>query len=312
MLSAHAPLLEVPFSLANGLTFAFEESSRIGLVVCIVLVILSSFSWAVMVTKFRAVRKLRRRNTSFLRQYRANPEPLGLWVDGETNSEAPLAGVYKAGASELAYHLIGTSSADESSAGRLESAGRLKPSHMDPVECAMESSIGRNVNRLEGGMGVLATAVSGAPFLGLLGTVWGVMDTFSGVAAADGAASLKTMAPGVSSALLTTVVALLVAIPAMFGYNYLVNRIKGLISEIDAFRNELRTGFERWYVDHGRPLSAPVVSGRRLTATDLLSGQSLDEQASPSHRVVKRETARIPSIEVMEELELGELEELEV
>jgi hypothetical protein len=172
---------------------------------------------------------------------------------------------------------------------------------MDPVECAMESSIGRNVNRLESGMGVLATAVSGAPFLGLLGTVWGVMDTFSGVAAAEGAASLKTMAPGVSSALLTTVVALLVAIPAMFGYNYLVNRIKGLISELDTFRNELRAGFERWYVEHGRPLSAPVVAGRRLTATDLIIGS--DEPDEPSHRVIKRDTARIPSIEAMEEVE---------
>jgi hypothetical protein len=172
---------------------------------------------------------------------------------------------------------------------------------MDPVECAMESSIGRQVNRLESGMGVLATAVSGAPFLGLLGTVWGVMDTFSGVAAAEGAASLKTMAPGVSSALLTTVVALLVAIPAMFGYNYLVNRIRSLISELDTFRNELRAAMERWYVEHGRPIAAPIVAGRRLTATELVSGRD-GADSEPSHRVVRRDTARIP-IEAMEAAE---------
>ena len=145
-------------------------------------------------------------------------------------------------------------------------------------------------------MGVLATAVSGAPFLGLLGTVWGVMDTFSGVAAAEGAASLKTMAPGVSAALLTTVVALLVAIPAMFGYNYLVNRIRALVGQIDSFRNELRTAFERWYVDHGRPLSSPITIGRRLTANELVTG-NVGEAAPPSHRVVRREAGEVAGAE---------------
>ena len=76
-----------------------------------------------------------------------------------------------------------------------------------------EVSVGDSVIKLESQMSILATAVSGAPFLGLLGTVWGVMDTFTGVASAEGAASLKTMAPGVASALLTTVVGLLVAQP---------------------------------------------------------------------------------------------------
>src|SRR5205814_1676327 len=92
--------------------------------------------------------------------------------------------------------------------------------------------------------------VSGAPFLGLLGTVWGVMDTFSDVATA-GSANLAAMAPGVSAALITTVTGLLVAIPAMFGYNFLVTSIRGMILGMDNFAAELASEFEHRYVDHG-------------------------------------------------------------
>jgi biopolymer transport protein ExbB/TolQ len=98
-------------------------------------------------------------------------------------------------------------------------------------------------------MNVLTMAVSGAPFLGLLGTVWGVMDAFGGIAA-SGSANLAAMAPGVSGALITTVTGLLVAIPAMFGYNFLVTSIRGIIVEMDNFAAELASEFEHKYVDH--------------------------------------------------------------
>ncbi len=286
---------------ANGLTFAFEKASIPGLAVCAALVVLSCFSWAVMLTKFRAVRRLRRANAAFAGAYAERRDPLGLWLDAEDTGDTPLARVYHSGASELAFHLTGCADADEDcAAAQIDSAGKLTPTHMEAVECAMERSIGGDTNRLESGMGLLATAVSGAPFIGLLGTVWGVMDTFSAVAAAEGAASLKTMAPGVSSALLTTVIGLLVAIPAMFGYNYLVNRIRGLVAELDTFRNELRTAFERWYVDHGKPIaSVTAAPGRRISASSLVTGNHDDAAATPSHRVVKRETARIPSVAAM-------------
>ena len=98
---------------------------------------------------------------------------------------------------------------------------------------------------------ILATAVSGSPFLGLLGTVWGVMDTFSGVAMA-GTPNLAAMAPGVSGALLTTVVGLLVAIPAMFGYNFLVTSLRAMIVQTDNFAAQLSSDFEHRFVDYER------------------------------------------------------------
>lgn len=301
--------------IANGLSYAFEQSSLPGLIICIVLIALSCVSWAVMATKFRMVRRVSRENAAFLSAYRDHHEPLQVLEGTEAESDAPTARLFRAGGKELLFHLSGAPAADGVPISRSDLLGKLKPSHMEPVEAAMERSIGANVGRMESQMGVLATAVSGAPFLGLLGTVWGVMDTFGSVAAAEGAASLKTMAPGVSSALLTTVVALLVAIPAMFGYNYLVNRIKGAIAELENFRNEMRTDFERWYVDHGRPLSDPVGRAQRLSATDLIATPEVKTSA-PSHRVVKRERDEVAasmedSLDDAEEMDL-ELDGMEL
>ena len=89
-----------------------------------------------------------------------------------------------------------------------------------------------------------------APFLGLLGTVWGVMDAFGGIARA-GSANLAAMAPGVSGALITTVVGLLVAIPAMFGYNFLVVSVRSEIVKAENFAAELASEIEHRYVEHG-------------------------------------------------------------
>lgn len=96
-------------------------------------------------------------------------------------------------------------------------------------------------------MGMLATAVSAAPFLGLLGTVWGVMDAFSGMAQ-SGSAALSAVAPGISGALLTTIIGLLVALPSMIGYNGLSSRIRRLAVEMDNFAQEFITAIQNEYV----------------------------------------------------------------
>ena len=103
---------------------------------------------------------------------------------------------------------------------------------------------------------ILSTAVAGGPFIGLLGTVWGVMETFSGIAKAQ-AASLQAMAPGVAGALIATVTGLFVAIPAMFAYNYMVTSIRAITQELDAFASEYATALEHKYVDN-RPLAEEI------------------------------------------------------
>jgi len=150
----------------------------------------------------------------------------------------------------MTFQLLGSAEVDETFRARLEIADKIAPAQMHAVNAAMERAVGETALSLESQMILLATAVSGSPFLGLLGTVWGVMDTFTDVAVA-GSPNLTTMAPGISGALITTVTALCVAIPAMFGYNFLVTSIRGIIVEMDNFAAELASEFEHKYVDHG-------------------------------------------------------------
>ena len=108
---------------------------------------------------------------------------------------------------------------------------------------------------------ILTTAVAGGPFIGLLGTVWGVMETFSGIAKAA-SASLTAMAPGVAGALIATVVGLFVAIPAMFAYNLMITSIRQLTQELDNFNSEITTSIEHQYVDN-RALADEIADALR-------------------------------------------------
>jgi biopolymer transport protein TolQ len=234
----------------GGLIHAFTEATYEGKLVLLALFVASIFSWSVMVTKIRVVRLSRKKNNQFLQRFRSERQPLRIYESQARFDGSPLYAIYRAGCRELTFHLMGASEVDDTFWARLEIAERITPAQMRVVTTAMERAVGESALRLEAQMILLATAVSGAPFLGLLGTVWGVMDTFSGVALA-GSANLAAMAPGVSGALITTVTGLLVAIPAMFGYNFLVTSIRSLIVQNDNFAAELASEFEHKYVNHG-------------------------------------------------------------
>ncbi|MDP9292761.1 MAG: MotA/TolQ/ExbB proton channel family protein, partial [Verrucomicrobiota bacterium] len=199
-------LLILPMNLiaAGGLVFAFQESTIAGKVVLLALFLGSIFSWSVMVTKLRVIQFAKKQTLFFLERFRAERQPLRIYETRLGFEGAPIFNVYKAGCRELTYHLLGSPEVDETFRERLDDAVKISPAQMRVVGSAMERAVGENGLKLESQMILLATAVSGAPFLGLLGTVWGVMDTFSDVATA-GSANLAAMAPGVSAALITTV-----------------------------------------------------------------------------------------------------------
>jgi biopolymer transport protein ExbB/TolQ len=245
-----AMILPTTALAAGGLLFALENSTLPGKVIILLLFVASVFSWTVMITKFRMLRVAKQQRRHFLEVFRTDRQPLHLYTDQLRFEGAPVFSVYRAGCKELTFQLLGSAEVDETFRGRLDSAPKISPAQMRVVTTAMERAVGETALRLESRMIILATAVSGAPFLGLLGTVWGVMDTFGDVAAA-GSANLAAMAPGVSAALITTVTGLLVAIPAMFGYNYLVSTLRGMIVELDNFAAELASEFEHKFVDHG-------------------------------------------------------------
>jgi biopolymer transport protein ExbB/TolQ len=223
-----------------GIVYAFQHSNLAGKAVILILFLGSIFSWSVMVSKIYMIRRAKRETRRFLNRFRTARKPLAIYQNREVYPDSPPYAVYIAGCREI----------DDTFSTRLAEADRISPVAMNAVRSALEREVGEQALRMENRMTVLATAVSGAPFLGLLGTVWGVMDTFSAIAS-SGNASLTTMAPGVSGALITTVTGLLVAIPAMFGYNFLVVTIRGMTVELDNFAGELAASFDHRYLDTG-------------------------------------------------------------
>lgn len=217
---------------ANALQFAFEQATTEGKLTVAVLLVVSLFSWSVIVTKIRQFTTATRMNRRFFAAIHDFADPLDLLRRGQRFEGAPAYGLYLAGATELQRQR----EADPE-------ARTIRDTAFDAVRIAIEEAAFAEARALEKGMTVLSTAVAGGPFIGLLGTVWGVMETFAGVAKSN-AASLTAMAPGVAGALIATVIGLLVAIPAMFAYNFMVTRIRAYTQELDGFALRFATQIE--------------------------------------------------------------------
>jgi biopolymer transport protein TolQ len=123
----------------------------------------------------------------------------------------------------------------------------MELNHIDNIERSLNRARDSEATKLESALGFLATTGSASPFIGLFGTVWGIMDTFKSIGA-RGSATLAVVAPGISEALIATAAGLAAAIPAVIFYNYYLNRIKLLGQEMDNFSSELLNIIERYYV----------------------------------------------------------------
>jgi len=247
--------------LASGaLQFAFEKATPEGKTTIGVLFLLSMFSWTIIITKFRQLWIARRASKKFYADYQASRDPLDIKKRGAEFDGAPAYQVYERGADEVAYHLknnpvtvkgpaaVGVGDGNTDHLARANTT-KISGSSFEAVKVILEEAAAAQAMSLEKGMIVLSTAVAGGPFIGLLGTVWGVMETFAGIAKAN-QASLTAMAPGVAGALIATVVGLLVAIPAMFAYNFMVTNIRHLTQELDGFASRYANQIEHAYVDN--------------------------------------------------------------
>lgn len=236
------PLLIKPILASGALTFAFEKATTEGKITIGVLLVLSLFSWTIIITKLRQLLIARKWAKKFFAAYASTRDPLDIKRKREDFEGAPAYQLYLRGADELDYHLktnpvvLGTRT------------GITRPA-FDAVKVTLEEAASAEALALEKGMIVLSTAVAGGPFIGLLGTVWGVMETFAGIGRAN-SASLTAMAPGVAGALIATVTGLLVAIPAMFAYNFMVTTIRAITQELDGFATRYATQIEHTYVDN--------------------------------------------------------------
>ncbi len=236
--------------LSPGLQYGLEHSNLTCWIICGLLALFSITSCAVILSKHFLLSRVHKANLSFLREYRESNHALELYQQREPHEFSSFYHIYHAACREMSWYLLGEDEPGTTFAARLQGAGRITPSQMNAVQVAMERSVAEAALRLEARMSWVATTLSSAPFLGLLGTVWGILDTFSTMTSASSTATLATLAPGITTALVTTVLGLLVAIPSMIGYNALVNRIRGMVVRLDNFASELNAGFDRTFVDH--------------------------------------------------------------
>jgi biopolymer transport protein ExbB/TolQ len=222
------------------LVYVWEQATPEAKAIIVCLIIFSIVAWSVMVSKALQMSRARKLNYYFDQEFHAQKTVLDLF-DRKLHVEGcPLYEVYQAGCVQLDARLRGP--------GGERSKQQVSLKNMEHVKRSMENVVAQESLKLESGLILLAIAVSGAPFLGLLGTVWGVMQTFGGIAQ-QGAATMAAMAPGVAAALITTVAGLLVAIPSMFGYNWLVHNLRVFTVGLDNFAQELVSKMEAEYLE---------------------------------------------------------------
>jgi biopolymer transport protein TolQ len=222
-----------PIFAATNLVDSFLLSNVVGQTITIGLAVFSLIAWTIMIGKHFELRKLRELNLAFEARLRDERTLLDLPESFRSRRAIPYGDLF-ADACEAYWRAasIGQEKGQDTSRYRLEH-----------TENALQRALARQVLRYEASMVFLATIVSGAPFMGLLGTVWGVMDAFNAISAQQ-TASIQTLAPGVSAALLTTVAGLVVAIPSVFGYNFLFASSKRLITEIENYASSLADRIE--------------------------------------------------------------------
>jgi biopolymer transport protein TolQ len=198
-----------------------------------ILLFFSLVSWSLIFQKMGLFGRIRRQSDQFLKIFRATKgvaNPQGLMSAG-----SPFANVYAAGYRELQSQVTGTGN---------PSPQRIKS--LQAVTVTMQLSAADEVRRVEKGMSWLATTAGVTPFIGLFGTVWGIIDAFSGLGTA-GAASLRVVAPGIAEALVTTAAGLFAAIPALIAYNYFLQNIRDLAQRLDAFALEFSAQVEKTF-----------------------------------------------------------------
>lgn len=223
----------------SDLPYVWKQATPEAKAIIVFLIFFSIIAWSVIGYKVLQMRRATRLNHYFNEEFRAQKAVMDIFdrklqVDG-----CPLYEVYETGCSQLDARLKGPSGE------RRKQTVSIK--NMEHIKRAIENVVAQESLKLESGLIWLSVAASGAPFIGLLGTVWGVMSAFAGIAQA-GSATLAAMAPGVAAALITTVAGLLVAIPSMFGYNGLVHKLRTFTVGLDNFAQELVSKMETEYL----------------------------------------------------------------
>ncbi|MBL8150520.1 MAG: MotA/TolQ/ExbB proton channel family protein [Blastocatellia bacterium] len=207
------------------------RASPIAKIVLLLLMLASILSWAIIVAKVFMLSKAQQQTKHFLDIFRRSGKLGEIYAACQPYRESPLAGLFLAGYQELDKQI--QASGDGQNIKSLESVGR-----------ALQRASISETNRLESGVGWLASTANASPFIGLFGTVVGIIIAFEGLSAAT-QATIQAVAPGIAEALIATAAGIGAAVPAAIAYNHFLGRIKLLTSEMDDFSLEFINLIER-------------------------------------------------------------------
>ena len=234
---------------SNPFIDAYIHSDVLGKVIFIGLIALSIFTWIILIHKTLLTYRAKKNSLQFYEVFQLQRiNPLGL--DCDHIQRKPLPNPFRDLYLVLKKHTIDILNKNRRFGEKGAVSGQdayLSPSDIDIVDSHLQSMIANQTKNLEKNLFILATIVSLAPFLGLLGTVWGILTTFSELQAQSSGSTHQMVLGGLSLALATTVLGLIDAIPALIGYNYLKNSIRDLETEMEGFSTEILASVEMQY-----------------------------------------------------------------
>jgi biopolymer transport protein TolQ len=219
------------------------RSSWVFKVVLLILLVFSALSWAIVLYKAWQYRRADRQSGSFLDIFRKSAKFSEVQAVCRTLNDSPLVGLFQAGYAELNAQLRATGQAPADSRPAAPAHRPILKS-LDALDRALLRASAVELEKIESRVPFLATTASITPFIGLFGTVWGIMTSFQEIGAA-GSSSLGVVAPGIAEALLATAAGLFAAIPAVYFYNLFTNRVKHFATDMDDFSLEFLNIAER-------------------------------------------------------------------
>ena len=226
----------------EGLVSMVTGAGPVVQAVLYLLIFFSVFSWGIIFYKLRQVRVARRQSQRFTEIFWDTKNLTTIHSSSQELKQSPVAQVFRAGYQEL---LRLTRAKRQSNPGDSDLDTEL--GGIDNIERAMKRAMNQEITRLERALTFLATTASATPFIGLFGTVWGIMTAFRGLSVTQ-SSSIQAVAPGIAEALIATATGLVAAIPAVVAYNHFARQIRVLAAEMENFSSEFLNIAERHFL----------------------------------------------------------------
>lgn len=225
-----------PESFNGSIREMIIHASPMAKIVLIILLLFSVFAWAIIIDKYRTYKKVERENSSFLELFRRHVGSFDtIYQQSMQYQFSPLARIFRSGYRQL----LAEKESREQKKSTPDKADASPPSEgeIERLRVVLDQASREEISFLEGFLTFLATTGAVSPFIGLFGTVWGIMNSFRGLGI-QGSASIGAVAPGIAEALVATAAGLAAAIPAVMAYNHFFRRLNSVINSLSDFTRE--------------------------------------------------------------------------